>query len=89
MGLLLNFGTVSITIGACRFTFDYVFNPSQVQQDIFRRMNEHIEGQKRADAEAERERLSDWITIYHQNLHPEADPMQDLPRDAVSDIPGA
>ncbi len=87
IGLLLNFGTVSVTIGASRFTFDYVYNPSQVQQDIFRRMNERIEGQKRADAVAERERLSDWIAIYHQNMHPDADPLEDLPPDPAGNFP--
>jgi hypothetical protein len=70
LGLLLNFGTVTINIGSAHFSFEYVYNPSQVQQDIFRRMNQRIQARKQADADAERERISDWITIYHQSLHP-------------------
>ncbi len=77
MGLLLNFGTVYITVGASRFCFDYVYNPSQVQQDIFRRMNERIEIRKRVDAVTQRERLSDWITVYHQNVHPQTESAED------------
>lgn len=65
LGLLLNFGTVWITIGGSKFSFEYVYNPSSVQQDVFRRMNECIMGKKQAEISADRERISDWITIYH------------------------
>jgi hypothetical protein len=69
LGLMLNFGTVTITVGANKFTFETVFNPSQVQQDIFRRMNERIEAKKQAEITAERERISDWIMVYHRSTH--------------------
>jgi hypothetical protein len=68
-GLLLNFGTVSIKVGTTKFDFEMVYNPSQVQQDIFRRMNERIEAKKQAEIAAERERISDWIMVYHRNTH--------------------
>jgi membrane protein YdbS with pleckstrin-like domain len=78
LGLLLNFGTVTVTVGASKFNFEMVFNPSQVQQDVFRRMNERIEAKKQAEITAERERISDWIMIYHRNTHPaQADPPEE------------
>lgn len=68
IGLLLNFGTVRIRVGTAELTFDNVYNPSQVQQDIFRRMLEHIERKKEQDAAAERERVSEWIATYHRTV---------------------
>lgn len=65
IGLIFNFGTVYITVGGTKFTFDYVFNPSEVQQDVFRRMGERIARKKKAEATAERERVSDWFASYY------------------------
>lgn len=67
LGLVLNFGTVYITVGGTKFTFDYVYDPSQVQQDIFRRMNQRVARRKELEAQAERERVSEWFAVYHQN----------------------
>lgn len=78
-GLMFNFGTVLITVGSQKFSFDYVHNPSQVQQEIFNRRAERQETARRRQMESERERISDWIIAYHQNaeqwhsLHPEDD----------------
>jgi uncharacterized membrane protein YdbT with pleckstrin-like domain len=65
-GLVLNFGTVSIIVGAAKFTFDYVYNPSQVQQDLFQRMEEHKARQRQEEILAERERVADWFAAYDQ-----------------------
>jgi hypothetical protein len=70
LGVLLNFGTVIINVGSTKFDFDHVYNPSAVQQDVFQRMNLRILSRKQAEIVAERERMSDWITIYHKTLHP-------------------
>lgn len=67
MGLLLNFGTVYITIGNGQFTFDQVYDPSQVQQDLFRRMAEREFRKKQEDIQSEHERVSDWIATYHNH----------------------
>ncbi|MDD5368344.1 MAG: cyclic nucleotide-binding domain-containing protein [Anaerolineaceae bacterium] len=69
MGVILNFGTVIINVGSTKFDFEQVYNPSAVQQDVFQRMNLRIMSRKQAELVAERERMSDWITIYHQTLH--------------------
>ncbi len=71
LGLLLNFGTVIIKVGSTKFDFEMVYDPSQVQQDIFRRMNERVESHRQAQIAAERERISDWIMVYHKSTRPE------------------
>ena len=65
-GYLFNFGTVFISVGNTKLTFDYVYNPSEVQQDIFYRMGERLDQIRQFEIEAERERISEWIASYHQ-----------------------
>jgi CRP-like cAMP-binding protein len=65
-GFLLNFGTVYISVGNTRLTFDYVYNPSEVQQDIFYRMGERIDKIRQFEVDSERERVSEWIASYHR-----------------------
>ncbi|HEX9012931.1 MAG TPA: hypothetical protein VF813_05425, partial [Anaerolineaceae bacterium] len=74
LGLMLNYGTVAITIGTNKFNFETVYNPSQVQQDVFRRMNERIEARRKDEIEAQRERISDWIMVYHENVRGQEEP---------------
>ncbi len=68
LGVLLNFGTVKINVGGTIFDFSYVYNPSRVQQEIFRRIEERKVKKKLVESESERERLSDWIVAYHRSL---------------------
>jgi len=63
---LLNFGTVYISVGNTRLTFDYVYNPSEVQQDIFYRMGERLDKIRQYEVDSERERVSEWIASYHR-----------------------
>lgn len=65
-GFLFNFGTVFITVGNMRLSFDHVYNPSEVQQDIFYRMGERLEKIRKFEISSERERFSDWIAGYHE-----------------------
>lgn len=67
-GFLLNFGTVYITVGNMKLTFDYVYNPSEVQQDIFYRMGERLESKRQFEIDSERERVSEWIASYHRKM---------------------
>jgi hypothetical protein len=64
--LLLNYGDVIAMVGSARFTFDGVFNPADVQQDIFLRMNARKRRQREADASRERDRVADWMAAYHR-----------------------
>lgn len=65
-GYLFNFGTVYISVGSTKLTFDFVYNPSEVQQDIFYRMGERLDKIRQFEVDAERERISEWIASYHQ-----------------------
>ncbi len=64
-GRVLNFGSVTIeTAGAGAFTFDLVKDPSSVQSEIFRRMEEFQARQSQAAAEQHRSELRDWFAVY-------------------------
>jgi hypothetical protein len=65
-GYLFNFGTVYIIVGTMRLSFDHVYNPSEVQEDIFYRMGERLEKVRQFEIDAERERVSEWIASYHR-----------------------
>jgi hypothetical protein len=66
--LFFNFGTVFITIGGGReMAFEYVFNPSAVQEDIERRRLEKITKKEQETIKAERERTADWFAAYFHN----------------------
>lgn len=66
ISLILNFGTVFIRVGDTTFTFDYVFNPSEVQQDIFNRYQKYTQSQKQKEKDALRNEVAEWLEIYHE-----------------------
>jgi hypothetical protein len=61
IGILFNFGTVSILIGTEKLTFDLVYNPSSVQREIFNRFMQVT----RQSQMAEQQRMADWIQAYN------------------------
>lgn len=64
--LILNFGTVFIRVGEASLTFNNVFNPSEVQREIFERLyNKKLQKQKQED-DIDQRRLVEWLEIYHQ-----------------------
>ena len=68
LGLLLNFGTVTINVGTEKLTFDNVFNPVQVQYEISDRMYALSRRKEEQEAAKERERVADWLMAYHRQL---------------------
>ena len=52
IGMLFNYGDVIAMVGTTEFTFDGVFNPALVEQEIFERMN--ARKQKKKDEEETR-----------------------------------
>jgi hypothetical protein len=66
IGLVLNYGTVYIRIGDARFSFDNVYNPSEVQRDLFRRIAAQADRDRRNEADAERQRILDVLEAYHE-----------------------
>jgi hypothetical protein len=67
MGLFLNFGTVTVAVGTSEFTFNYVYDPSRVQQELFTKMALRQQKMKMDQLNEERERVGDWIATYHQH----------------------
>jgi len=68
LGYILNFGTVYIDVGSAQFAFEDVLDPAIVQSDIDRRRLTRISTKKTAERAAERNRMTDWIAAYHQNV---------------------
>ena len=68
----LGFGVIYLILNGlhCRWklrlSFDHVYNPSRVQEDIFYRMGERLETVRQFEIDAERERFSEWIATYHR-----------------------
>ncbi len=66
IGLLLNFGTVYIRVGDTQLTFDEVFNPSEVQRDLFNRLADRLYKDRLAEVNREQQRIAQWLEIYHR-----------------------
>jgi len=79
-GYLFNYGTVYIIVGNMRLSFDHVYHPSEVQEDIFYRMGERLEKVRQFEIDAERERVSEWIASYHRSISATRDKTQHGPR---------
>ena len=83
VGIVLNFGTVFISVGESTFTFDNVINPAEVQREVFQAF---MNLKQRDEDRQEQERTSqmaDWIERYH-NYHTgatEQNPLEDIPGD--------
>ena len=67
--LLLNFGTVYIRVGDTQFTFDDVYNPSEVQRELFQRLVAARQREEQRAEQAQREQLAEWIELYHRVTH--------------------
>lgn len=80
INLILNFGTVFIRVGEASLTFNNVFNPSDVQREIFERLyNKKLRKQQQED-ETDQRRLAEWLEIYHQEASgrvPEGEQIED------------
>ncbi len=66
IGLLLNFGTVYIRVGDTQLTFDEVFNPSEVQRDLFNRLADRLYKDRLAEVNREQQRIANWLEMYHR-----------------------
>lgn len=66
IGIMLNFGTVVVSVGDTEIIFDGVFNPDRVHQDIA----DYQEALKRKkldeDKERDRQKMVDWLMTYYK-----------------------
>jgi hypothetical protein len=65
LGILFNFGTVTINVGQTKFTFNGVYNPDQVHQDISDYREALNRRRRMAEANRERERMVNWLVAFH------------------------
>ncbi len=78
--MLFNYGTVYITIGNSQLTFNDVYQPSVVQQDIFTRMGQHAQERDERNTMQERERVAQWFKVFQEEaeqgltLPPQSEP---------------
>ncbi len=67
MANLFNFGDVQINVGGGKLVFENVADPAGVQADIDRRRVVRMAKKKESEAAAERERMANWLAVYHQS----------------------
>jgi hypothetical protein len=65
-GIIFNYGTVYVSVGEVQLDFEHVVDPPSVQQEVIRRMNVRIAKKKEDEANAERERMGEWLAAYHE-----------------------
>jgi hypothetical protein len=68
LGLLFNYGDVTAMVGGTKFTFDGVYNPAAVEQDIFERINLRKLQQREAEDSREHQRVAEWMAAYHRQV---------------------
>ncbi len=68
VGYVLNVGYVLINVGESKFTFDQVYQPARVQQDIFNRMHALRLEKQRNEVVRERDRMLKLIELYHEEV---------------------
>jgi uncharacterized membrane protein YdbT with pleckstrin-like domain len=69
IGYLFNYGNVNVNVGDQKLTFNGVFQPARVQQDVFRRMQEVQDNKKKQEVNRERDRILELLEIYHQRIN--------------------
>jgi CRP-like cAMP-binding protein len=81
IGLILNVGDVKINVGEETFTFDGVYDPALVHQDISRRMEELVAETESERINQERDRMATWLEIYHEETRGElgTNPQEHVP----------
>lgn len=68
IGLILNVGSVKINVGDQTLTFEGVYNPALVHQDIAQRMEAIFAKAEQERIAAEHNRMATWLEIYHQQV---------------------
>lgn len=66
IGIILNFGTVTINVGQTQLVFHGVYNPDQVHADISDYKEALNRKKREAEAAREREQMVNWLVAYHE-----------------------
>jgi membrane protein YdbS with pleckstrin-like domain len=75
---ILNMGSVFIETAAVagNFTFENVFDPSAVQQEIYNRMVAYQEEKRRQEQTRQDQRMADWFSEYYHLREPGSGPRE-------------
>jgi hypothetical protein len=68
LGIILDFGNVKVNIGQTEFTFDGVYHPDQVHQDVSNYRQEKQRKMRTEEEKRERDRMVDWLVAYNQRV---------------------
>jgi hypothetical protein len=66
VGLLLDYGDVVAEVGTAQFTFEGVYHPALVQQDIVRAQETLLERRREAARLQRRGEMVEWFSAYHE-----------------------
>ncbi|HUF38598.1 MAG TPA: cyclic nucleotide-binding domain-containing protein [Anaerolineales bacterium] len=67
LGIVFNFGTVSINVGDKTYVFEGVHNPARVRQEVSDRQQSRRKQVERDRSIRDEERQLDWLARYHRN----------------------
>jgi hypothetical protein len=67
LGILFNYGDVSINVGDKTYVFESVHNPARVRQEISDRQQSRRKHVERDRIIRDEERQLDWLARYHRN----------------------
>jgi hypothetical protein len=65
VGILLNYGDVIANVGTAQFTFEGIYDPVSVQQDLIHAQETFIQRQKETARRARRDEMVELLDIYH------------------------
>jgi len=71
IGLLMKVGNVRINVGEEILTFDGVYDPALVHQDISRHMEEFAANLEKDRIKQEHAHMATWLDIYHDETRNE------------------
>jgi hypothetical protein len=69
IGYLFNVGDVIVNVGDAKLTFDGVYQPARVQQDVFQRMQQLQSQKQQSEVARERDRILSLLEIYHKKVN--------------------
>lgn len=67
-GVILNFGSVIANVGTAQFSFDGVYDPARVQQDIVFAQDSFLERQAEIERVQRRDEVVEWLSAYHDEV---------------------
>jgi hypothetical protein len=65
LGIMLNYGDVIANVGTSQFTFDGVFDPVSVQQDIVQAQEAFLESRAERERKKRQREMVELLDIYH------------------------